>query len=92
MEKLITREEAYEVGYCKYCAAYGPRGWGCGVTLATDDPRRGYCRMDEETRERFRGERGLDGATKRHTRPKFGTMHYFGRHKKLNEELGISED
>ena len=65
----MKKTDALKLGYCKYCAAYGLKGWNCGVTLdvKTDD-----CILPPDVQERFKGERGLEGETQRHVKPVFG--------------------
>jgi hypothetical protein len=54
----MTRDEALELGYCNHCAAYGKKGWNCGVTL---EVKTGGCILPADVQQRFREERGLEG-------------------------------
>jgi hypothetical protein len=65
----MERTEALSLGYCKYCAAYGLKGWNCGVT---NPERLKECIMPADVRERFKAERGLEGETKRLETGDFG--------------------
>lgn len=58
----MTRDKALELGYCQHCAAYGKKGWNCGITLAN---KTGLCILPADVQERFRAERGLEGERKR---------------------------
>jgi hypothetical protein len=70
----MTREDALDLGYCQYCAGYFKgRGWNCGIVLPIGHPDKNKnCIMPADAQERFRAERGLEGATKRYVRPVFG--------------------
>ena len=60
----MTRDKALELGYCKHCAAYGKKGWNCGITLSLPMTEK-ICIMPEDVRLRFMAERGLEGERKR---------------------------
>jgi len=67
----MTKDEALELGYCKYCAAYGLRGQMCGITIPPS-MRGKLCLLPDDAQERFRSERGLEGETKREIKGEFG--------------------
>jgi hypothetical protein len=59
----MTKDEAKHKGYCKHCAAWGhDRGCRCGITksLGLD-----WCGLPAEVVERWKGEFGLEGTTRR---------------------------
>jgi hypothetical protein len=65
----MERLEALKLGYCKYCAAYGLKGWNCGVTKPESVKK---CILPADVCERFKAERGLEGETKRLETGDFG--------------------
>jgi hypothetical protein len=65
----MERAEALKLGYCKYCAAYGLKGWSCGITNPMAPK---VCIMPADVCERFKAERGLEGETKRLETGDFG--------------------
>ena len=65
----MTRQEALDKGFCKHCAAYGDRGWRCGVTR---DIAETVCILPVDVVKRWMGEFGLDGETQRHVKAQFG--------------------
>ena len=68
----MTKIEALKKKYCLHCAAYGPKGWHCGMV---DDNHDGVtCCLPADAEERFRAERGLDGAQQRFEKPSFGDV------------------
>jgi len=66
----MTKREALDKKYCKYCAAYGARGWNCGVT--TPGKNLTECILPADVQLRFKEERGLEGETIRHIKGNFG--------------------
>jgi len=66
----MTRQEALDSGFCKHCAAYGDRGWRCGVTqMVKTNP---ICILPADVVSRWKGEFGLGGETQRHVKTQFG--------------------
>ena len=65
----MTKYKALELGYCKYCAAYGKKGQNCGVTL---EVKTADCILPADVQQRFREERGLEGEQLRFQKGDFG--------------------
>jgi hypothetical protein len=60
----VKKEEALSKGYCEHCTAYHPNaGFNCGVGMGLTE--NVVCRLPQEAVLRFKGEFGLEGATKR---------------------------
>jgi hypothetical protein len=59
----MTKDEAKHKGYCEHCAAWGhDRGCRCGITASVKTDQ---CGLPAEVVERWKGEFGLEGTTRR---------------------------